>query len=86
MNKIELMSGWTLVIEGPGDFEIANFGPDGERRFYVIEPGPYSPIIREEPELALELGEDKFVDAQGNPAARFHYRRGTTCFPLMAYC
>ena len=66
---VELMKGWNLELTQVGEFEIVNRAEDGSRRFYRIVPGPYSPIIEEEPELAFPLGIGDYVDARGVHAA-----------------
>ena len=62
------MKGWVLET-GEDGFQIVNRGEDGKRRFYRIIPGPYSPIIEEEPENAVSLGVNNYVNAKGEPTS-----------------
>ncbi len=64
--QMQLMSGWVLEFESESEWKIVNRGTDGKKRFFQIVPGPYSPVIDEEPELALSLGPNDYVDAKGN--------------------
>ncbi|MCO6431667.1 MAG: hypothetical protein J5J00_12465, partial [Deltaproteobacteria bacterium] len=61
----QLMKGWELQLDSEGSFEIRNPGPNGEKQYFTIVPGPYSPVILEEPENAIQLGVNRYKDASG---------------------
>jgi hypothetical protein len=72
------MKGWVLETNEDG-FQIVNRGEDGKRRFYRIIPGPYSPIIEEEPENSVSLGVNTYVNAKGEPSAPSMKLKGIIC-------
>ena len=72
-DRLTIMKGWELEVTKPGEaFVIFNPGPNGEHRFYELVPGPYSPLINEEPEAAFPP-----------PCATYVNRRGESSSPTM---
>ncbi len=79
MQKIELMKGWALEFVGFGNFEIVNRDEAGGRRFFSVVPGPYSPVMEEEPDGAEPLGVGTYRTRGGehcSPEARV---KGVIC-------
>ena len=63
------MNGWQLEVTDPEkSFVIRNPGADGKSRFFEIVPGMYSPMIKEEPELAITLGSATYMNTKGEHA------------------
>lgn len=79
MQTIDLMKGWKLELQGEGDFQIVNRGPSGERQFFRIVPGPYSPVIEEEPDIAEPLGVGDYVTWAGDHTAPEGKIKGVIC-------
>jgi hypothetical protein len=66
MEKTNLMKGWDLEVTD-GTFEIVNRSADGQRQYFRIIPGPYSPVIEEEPEKAFPVPVASYVGKSGEP-------------------
>ena len=62
-----LMKGWNLEQEGT-TFRIVNRDDAGNKRFFEIIEGSYSPIINEEPELAFPVPNATYVNSRAEPA------------------
>lgn len=73
------MKGWELQLDSEGSFEIRNPGPNGEKQYFTIVPGPYSPVILEEPENAIQLGVNRYKDASGQPLSPQMKVKGVIC-------
>lgn len=82
---IELMKGWYLRFRKPGDFDVINPGnqdpsdPDCQRLFFSLVPGPYSPVMLEQPDDAEPLGVGTYVTRAGGHCSPEGKIKGVLC-------
>ena len=81
----ELMKGWYLRFRKPGDFDIINPGqqdpndPGCQRQWFAVIPGPYSPVMLEQPDDAESLGVGDYVTRKGEHASPEGKVKGIVC-------
>ncbi|PIQ79447.1 hypothetical protein COV81_02055 [Candidatus Peregrinibacteria bacterium CG11_big_fil_rev_8_21_14_0_20_41_10] len=71
---------WHLTANDSG-YNIANPGPDGTKRFYKVNSGPYgNPVITAEPDLAFQAPSTvKYIDSKGNETTPEEKIAGIIC-------
>ncbi len=79
LHTIIVVGQWTFDFWGD-NYLIANFGPDGVKRYFQIEKGPYGPVIRAEPDLAFDAPDNlQYVNAKGEPSVPEEKIAGIMC-------
>ena len=65
MTTLDLGKGWKLFYDSPEDWKIFHPDDQGRSKYFDIQLGQYSPMMIEEPVLAVNIAGGNYVDAFG---------------------